>query len=171
MAQKAKNDAKPDKKADKNKKQNLDEVEHLTEAQLQALKEQAGEDSDADLDELEAGAGGGGGESPESMMPQLTADNINNTSLKNFRNHPDMENFYRFIYESDLRHEALQIVDQAIATKETYGVLAGRANILLEMGRKDEGFAAADKAIARGKTDKADTSALESRVAGLKGSK
>jgi Protein of unknown function (DUF2911) len=67
--------------------------------------------------------------------------------------------------------DALRIVEQSIATKEAYGNLAARANILLEMGRKDEGFAAADKAIARGKADKADTSALEKRVAGLKGGK
>jgi hypothetical protein len=67
--------------------------------------------------------------------------------------------------------DALQIVEQSIATKETYGNLAARANILLEMGRKDEGFTAADKAIARGKAEKADTSALEKRVADLKGSK
>jgi hypothetical protein len=32
-------------------------------------------------------------------------------SFKNFRHHPDMENFYRFIYENDLRHEALAIID------------------------------------------------------------
>src|SRR5689334_13031300 len=33
-------------------------------------------------------------------------------SFKNFRHHPDMENFYRFIYENDLRHEALAIIDE-----------------------------------------------------------
>ena len=32
-------------------------------------------------------------------------------SLKNFRHHPDIENFYRFIYENDLRYEALEIID------------------------------------------------------------
>lgn len=39
-------------------------------------------------------------------------------SLKNFRHHPDMENFYRFIYENDLRHEALGIFDQIMNEKE-----------------------------------------------------
>ena len=32
-------------------------------------------------------------------------------SLKNFRHHPDIENFYRFIYENDLRYEGLEIID------------------------------------------------------------
>lgn len=30
---------------------------------------------------------------------------------KNFRNHPDIENFYRFIYENDLREEGLEILN------------------------------------------------------------
>ena len=67
--------------------------------------------------------------------------------------------------------EALAIIDDSIKAKETYGNLAGRANILFEMGRKDEAYAAADKAIARGKADKADTSALEKRVADTKAGK
>jgi hypothetical protein len=37
---------------------------------------------------------------------------------KNFRNHPDMENFFRFIYENDLRLEALEIIDQIIVTRQ-----------------------------------------------------
>lgn len=67
--------------------------------------------------------------------------------------------------------EALVLIDDSIKAKETYGNLAGRANILFAMGRKDEAFAAADKAIARGKADKADTSALEKRVADTKAGK
>jgi hypothetical protein len=38
-------------------------------------------------------------------------------SFKNFRHHPDMENFYRFIYENDLRHEALAIIDDMFLQK------------------------------------------------------
>ncbi len=64
--------------------------------------------------------------------------------------------------------EALKIADESIKTKETYANLAGRANILFSMGRKDEGFAAADKAIAFGKANKANTAGLESRVADVK---
>jgi hypothetical protein len=64
--------------------------------------------------------------------------------------------------------DALAIVEDQIKAKETYGNLAGRANILFEMGKKDDAFAAADKAITRGRADKADTSALEKRVADTK---
>ncbi len=39
-------------------------------------------------------------------------------SFKNFRHHPDMENFYRFIYENDLRHEALAIIDEIMVEKQ-----------------------------------------------------
>jgi hypothetical protein len=38
-------------------------------------------------------------------------------SLKNFRHHPDMENFYRFIYENDLRPEALMSLNQLTQAK------------------------------------------------------
>jgi hypothetical protein len=39
-------------------------------------------------------------------------------TTKNFRNHPDMENFFRFIYENDLRLEALEIIDQIISERK-----------------------------------------------------
>lgn len=37
---------------------------------------------------------------------------------KNFRNQPDMESFFRFIYENDLRLEALQILDEVSAVRK-----------------------------------------------------
>ena len=67
--------------------------------------------------------------------------------------------------------EALKVVDEAIKAKEDYGNLAGRANILLSMGRKDEGLAAAEKAITFGKANKANTAFLETRVANIKAGK
>ena len=67
--------------------------------------------------------------------------------------------------------DALRIADESIKAKENYGNLAGRANILLSMGRKDEGLAAAEKAIAFGKANKANTGGLESRVADIKAQK
>lgn len=70
-----------------------------------------------------------------------------------------------------LLNEALTTVEDSIKTKETYANLSGRANILFAMGRKDEAYAAADKAISRGKADKADTSALEKRVADTRAGK
>jgi hypothetical protein len=39
--------------------------------------------------------------------------------LKNFRHHPDIENFYRFIYENDLRYEGLEIIDHMMSQRET----------------------------------------------------
>jgi len=45
--------------------------------------------------------------------------------LKNFRSNPDVENFYRFIYENDLRKEAKScleaIVDTLKPRKKTRG--------------------------------------------------
>jgi len=40
-------------------------------------------------------------------------------SLKNFRHHPDIENFYRFIFENDLRYEGLEIIDAMMSQRET----------------------------------------------------
>ncbi len=37
---------------------------------------------------------------------------------KNFRNHPDMENFFRFIFDNDLRIEALHIIDDIIEQRK-----------------------------------------------------
>lgn len=67
--------------------------------------------------------------------------------------------------------QALKAVDASIAAKETWQNLTGRANILLAAGRKDEAFAAADKAIAFGKANKADTAAFEKRIADAKAGK
>ena len=67
--------------------------------------------------------------------------------------------------------QALKNVDTSIAAKETFANLAGKANILIAMGRKADGIAAGDKAIARGKADKVDTAAFEKRIADLKAGK
>ncbi len=67
--------------------------------------------------------------------------------------------------------QALKAVDVSIAAKETFQNLTGKANILLEMGRKAEGLEIADKAIARGKIDKADTTAFEKRIADIRAGK
>ncbi len=37
--------------------------------------------------------------------------------IKNFRHHPDMESFYRFIHENDLRFEAVTLLDQMMEQK------------------------------------------------------
>ena len=64
--------------------------------------------------------------------------------------------------------EALKYVDQSIRIKPTYRGLTAKATILHSAGRNAEALAAADQAIAKGKADGADTSALEKRVAGWK---
>ena len=53
---------------------------------------------------------------PVLQKPEEGASPIN---PKNFRNHPDMENFFRFIYENDLRLEALHIIDEIIVNRAT----------------------------------------------------
>jgi hypothetical protein len=64
--------------------------------------------------------------------------------------------------------EALKFVDQSIKVKATFRNLSARANILWAAGKKQEALAAADVAIVKGKSDKADTAAFEKRVAGWK---
>lgn len=53
---------------------------------------------------------------PASVTPALQKPEEGATPMtpKNFRNHPDMENFFRFIYENDLRLEALHIIDDIL---------------------------------------------------------
>jgi Protein of unknown function (DUF2911) len=67
--------------------------------------------------------------------------------------------------------EALKWVDQSIKVKETFQNLATKARFLFAAGRKDEAFAVADQAIARGKADKVDTAQFEKRLADMKAKK
>ncbi len=73
-----------------------------------------------DLEELEeaeaeaATAQSSGGLSAEAIA---AASTDMSASFKNFRHHPDMENFYRFIHDNDLRQEALVILDQIMSEK------------------------------------------------------
>lgn len=67
--------------------------------------------------------------------------------------------------------QALKAADTSIANKETFANLSAKANILLALGRKTEALAVADKAIERGKADKADTAAFEKRVADIRAGK
>ena len=67
--------------------------------------------------------------------------------------------------------EALKFVDQSIKVKETFRNLSAKAIILYGAGRKEEAFAAADVAIAKGKADKVDTTNFEKRVANMKAGK
>ncbi|PYS48909.1 MAG: hypothetical protein DMF68_11760 [Acidobacteria bacterium] len=72
---------------------------------------------------------------------------------------------------NDQWDEALKWIDQSIKVKETFRNLSAKAGILFAAGRKDEAFAVADKAIARGKADNVDTSRFEKRLADMKAGK
>ena len=63
-------------------------------------------------EELAAAAASSGGGGNAAALAAANGSTEMSASFKNFRHHPDMENFYRFIYENDLRHEALAIIDE-----------------------------------------------------------
>gem|GEM_PF-4732270 len=41
------------------------------------------------------------------------------SSMKKFRQSPEIEGFYRFIYENDLRTEAFEIIDKIAQTRKS----------------------------------------------------
>ncbi len=94
----------------------------------------ASEDSEAapaiDLDELEeqeaeAASASSQGGNAEALAAAAGSPTEMSASFKNFRHHPDMENFYRFIYDNDLRHEALAIIDEIIEEKQQRKIVKG----------------------------------------------
>jgi hypothetical protein len=62
-------------------------------------------------------------------------------------------------------------IDQSIKIKETFQNLSLKSIALYNAGKKDEAMTLADRAIAKGKADKANTANFEKRVAGWKGAK
>ena len=73
------------------------------------------------------------------------------------------------VYVNDKNYdEALKYVEQSIKIKPTFRNLQSKASVLHTAGRNDEAAAAAEKAIAQGKAEGADTSAFEKRVASWK---
>lgn len=66
---------------------------------------------------------------------------------------------------------ALRASDEQIKAKANFANLGRRANILVAAGRMQEALAAAEKAVEVGKAEKADTSALEKRIADIKAGK
>lgn len=67
--------------------------------------------------------------------------------------------------------QALKINDDQIKAKETFQNLSRKANILFALGKTQDALAAAEAAVLRGKADKADTGALEKRIADVKAGK
>lgn len=48
------------------------------------------------------------------------------TSLKKFRQSPEIEGFYRFIFENDLQKEAYEILDQIIIARKAKKATAAK---------------------------------------------
>ena len=74
---------------------------------------------DEEEEELEKTGAAGAGAASGLAMAAATADSAAAGSLKNFRHHPDIENFYRFIFENDLRYDALEIIDVIVSQRGT----------------------------------------------------
>jgi len=66
---------------------------------------------------------------------------------------------------------ALKASDEQIKAKSNFANLGRRANILVAAGKMQEALVAAEKAVEVGKAEKADTSALEKRIADIKAGK
>jgi hypothetical protein len=113
-----KSDAKTEKKSAKPAAAEEIDVEEVIVEKAPGTEEPA-----VDLDELEeqeelaaAEASSSGGNA--AALAAASGSTEMSASFKNFRHHPDMENFYRFIYENDLRHEALAIIDEIMVDKQ-----------------------------------------------------
>ncbi len=124
MSLKAKPKSAPAKK-ESNKKPAKSQVEskkdkaaplHEDEDSLEAAPAAPSGDAD-DIEEAEEEAESAGGAGGNAAALAAAGGSEMSASFKNFRHHPDMENFYRFIYENDLRHEALAIIDEIIVDK------------------------------------------------------
>ena len=68
-------------------------------------------------------------------------------------------------------NQALAAIDEQIKAKPSFQNLTRRSTILLNAGRMQEALAAAEKAVEAGKAEKADTAALEKRIADIKAGK
>jgi len=84
-----------------------------------ALEETAVVPSEDEEEEMEISAASSSAGANEAGLALAAASETTAGSLKNFRHHPDIENFYRFIYENDLRYEALEIIDLMTAQRST----------------------------------------------------
>jgi hypothetical protein len=90
--------------------------------ELKALEVPTGEKTEEEEEELEAATAGSAASNEAGIALAAATANAESAagSLKNFRHHPDIENFYRFIYENDLRYEALEIIDVIAAQRVTH---------------------------------------------------
>ena len=106
--------AKHEKKSTKSSKAVADEESEAVEAAAPVVDQDELEEQEDAAAEAAGGSGGG-----NAAALAAAGGTEMSASFKNFRHHPDMENFYRFIYENDLRHEALAIIDDIIRDKQS----------------------------------------------------
>lgn len=103
--------AEPKKTAKQSKREAL-------EAEANALlAKAAGSDEDAEDEEEAKASSGASGGGNAAALAAVSGPTEMSASFKNFRHHPDMENFYRFIYENDLRLEALAIINEMMVER------------------------------------------------------
>lgn len=81
------------------------------------------------------------------------------TSAKKFRQSPEVEGFYRFIYENDLQKEAYEILDRIIVERKSKKQAAAKAakaeakaqNLAQETKKSDKKSVAPAKGAKKGK--------------------
>jgi hypothetical protein len=103
--------AEPKKSAKQSKAEALD-----AEATALLAKSAGAEDDAEEEEETKSAAASSGGGNAAALAAAVGSTEMS-ASFKNFRHHPDMENFYRFIYENDLRLEALAIINDMMVER------------------------------------------------------
>jgi tetratricopeptide (TPR) repeat protein len=74
-------------------------------------------------------------------------------------------------FNDDKFEDAMAWVDKSIKVKETFQNLRTKANLLFNMGKKQEAIAVAEQAVARGKAEGTDVTRFEKFLADLKAGK
>lgn len=85
------------------------------ELEIKAVEATGAVPTEDEEEEMETAAATSGVASQSGLAMAAASAETAAGSLKNFRHHPDIENFYRFIYENDLRYEGLEIIDRMSA--------------------------------------------------------
>ena len=104
----------------------MEEQEKEKTLSTQAEHSEPTENGDFEEETAEVSSGNASSASGTGAGSTQTTGSESSASFKNFRHHPDMENFYRFIYDNDLRHEALAIIDEMMMQKNKRKILKGQ---------------------------------------------
>lgn len=67
------------------------------------------------------------------------------TSIKKFRQSPEIEGFYRFIYENDLQKEAFDILDRIISARKLKKAKESKGSSPTPESKDDKGLKAKPK--------------------------